>query len=108
MSLDIKTIKEGDNKTFPKAGQTVVVHYVGTFPNGKVFDSSRERNEPFEFLLGAGQVIKGWDQGVAKLSLGQKVILTCPPDFAYGKNGAGGVIPPNATLLFEVELLKIK
>ena len=106
--MEIKTLKEGDQKNFPKKGNLVTVHYTGKFADGNVFDSSVERNDPFEFTLGKGEVIKGWDEGVAKLSLGQKVILTCPPEYAYGKAGIKNVIPPNATLYFEVELLKFK
>ena len=108
MSLKLETITPGDGVNFPKSGNRVTVHYVGTLLSGKPFDSSRERNEPFTFKLGAGEVIKAWDQGVAQLSLGQKVKLTCPPELAYGKRGAGGVIPPDATLIFEVELLSFK
>ena len=86
-------------------GAYVKVHYVGTLLNGTEFDSSRRRGEPFEFQLGYGQVIKGWDEGVQKLKKGQKATLICPPDYAYGQYGAPPVIPPNATLKFEVEVL---
>lgn len=107
LDMDIKVIKEGDGKSFPKPGDKVTVHYIGTFPDGKEFDSSVRRGSPFVFTIGQGQVIRGWDEGVAKMSIGQKAKLSCPPDYAYGKNGVGGIIPPNATLNFEVELLKI-
>ena len=89
-----------------KAGQTVVVNYRGTLENGKEFDSSYGRG-PFSFPLGAGRVIRGWDEGVAGMKVGGKRKLVIPPDLAYGERGAGGVIPPNATLTFEVELLKV-
>jgi FKBP-type peptidyl-prolyl cis-trans isomerase len=87
-------------------GDTVTVHYLGMFPNGQKFDSSHDRNQPFSFRIGAGQVIAGWEQGVPGMRVGGKRRLTIPPDLAYGSRGQG-VIPPNATLVFEIDLLSI-
>jgi FKBP-type peptidyl-prolyl cis-trans isomerase FkpA len=98
-------VGEGDVAT---TGQTVAVHYTGWLTNGKKFDSSKDRGQPFEFPLGGGRVIKGWDEGVQGMKVGGVRKLTIPPSLAYGSRGAGGVIPPDATLVFEVELIKIR
>jgi len=90
------------------AGKTVSVHYTGKLPDGKVFDSSLTRGVPIDFPLGAGRVIKGWDEGIALMKVGGKAQLVIPPELGYGARGAGGVIPPNATLIFDVELVAVK
>ncbi|ODV58357.1 FKBP-type peptidyl-prolyl cis-trans isomerase, partial [Ascoidea rubescens DSM 1968] len=106
-SLQIERLAPGDGKTFPKVGSTVTIHYTGTLTNGKQFDSSIKRGKPFQCVIGIGQVIQGWDQGIPQLSLGEKAKLTIPGELGYGKNGFPGLIPQNATLIFEVELLAI-
>ena len=105
--LKYEDLAAGNGPT-ARGGQKAKVHYTGWLTSGQKFDSSVDRNEPFEFTLGAGQVIKGWDEGVAGMQIGGKRRLTIPAHLAYGSRGAGGVIPPNAELIFEVELLGLK
>jgi peptidylprolyl isomerase len=109
--LQIADTKVGTGAT-PKPGQTCVVHYTGWLyqdgVKGKKFDSSVDRNEPFEFPVGQHRVIAGWDEGVASMKVGGKRTLIIPPDLGYGARGAGGAIPPNATLMFDVELIAVK
>lgn len=104
--LQIEILAPGQG-TEAKAGNTVFVHYTGTLTNGTKFDSSRDRGTPFKFRLGAGQVIKGWDQGVAGMKIGERRKLTIPGHLAYGEGGYPGLIPPNATLVFDVELVSV-
>ena len=104
--LQIEKLAEGTGAT-PKPGDRVTVHYTGWLTDGRKFDSSVDRKQPFVFTIGRGQVIRGWDEGVATMRVGDKVRLTIPPEMGYGARGAGGVIPPNATLIFEVELLDV-
>jgi peptidylprolyl isomerase len=105
--LKIDILKEGTGQK-PTAGKGVTVHYTGKLSDGTVFDSSRERGTPFSFQIGVGQVIAGWDKGVMGMSVGQICTLTIPPHMGYGERGAGNVIPPNATLIFDVELLNVE
>ena len=104
--LQYRDLEVGTGET-PQTGQTVTVHYTGTLTDGTKFDSSLDRGQPFSFLIGKGQVIKGWDEGVGSMKVGGIRELVIPPDLGYGASGAGGVIPPNATLKFEVELLGV-
>jgi FKBP-type peptidyl-prolyl cis-trans isomerase FkpA len=104
--LKYEDLKVGTGDT-AEAGKIVSVHYTGWLTSGTKFDSSKDRGQPFEFPLGGGRVIKGWDEGVRGMKVGGVRKLTIPPELGYGARGAGGVIPPNATLVFEVELLKV-
>jgi FK506-binding protein 14 len=108
MGVDIEILKPGDGKTYPQKGQKVSCHYVLTLTNGKKIDSSRDRGKPFLFDIGKGQVIKGWDEGILGMCVGEKRKLIVPPHLGYGEQGAGDVIPGGATLHFDVELLGIE
>merc|ERR1719281_1854739 len=101
------TIKPGDGKTFPQRGSRLTMHYTGWLKSGKKFDSSVDRNQPFQFQIGVGQVIRGWDEGIVGMCVGEKRKLIVPPELGYGDQGAGEVIPGGATLHFDVELLNI-
>lgn len=105
--LKYAILKKSDGEK-PQSGQTVAVHYSGWLPDGKNFDSSYKRNKPFEFMLGQGQVIRGWDEGISLLKKGEKAQLVIPPELGYGQRGIPGVIPANSTLIFDVELVDIK
>jgi FKBP-type peptidyl-prolyl cis-trans isomerase len=107
MDLKMEDLNIGDGAE-AVAGKSVSVHYTGWLTNGTKFDSSVDRGQPFQFTLGARQVIEGWDRGVAGMKVGGKRKLTIPPEMGYGARGAGGVIPPNATLVFEVQLLAVR
>ena len=107
MGVTKTTTKPGDGQTFPQKGDRLTMHYHGTLVNGTKFDASRDRGRPFQFQFGVGQVIRGWDEGVALMSLGEHATLHITSDYGYGAAGAEGVIPPNADLVFDVELLAI-
>lgn len=107
MGVTREIVKPGDGQNFPKPGDTVTMHYTGTLADGNKFDSSVDRGQPFQVQIGVGQVIRGWDEGVPQMSLGEKAVLHISADYGYGATGAGGVIPPNAELRFDVELLAI-
>lgn len=108
MELEIKTIAEGTGERVVKAGDTISVYYTGKLTDGKVFDSNADSGKPFDFKVGAGMVIEGWEKGFIGAKVGEKRILTIPSEMGYGTQGAGGVIPSNATLIFDVELVSIK
>lgn len=108
MELEIKTTQEGTGERAVKAGDNISVHYTGKLTDGTKFDSSVDRGTPFEFQIGQGMVIAGWEQGLLGMKVGEKRTLTIPSDLGYGSRGAGAVIPPNATLIFDVELISIK
>ena len=106
MTIEMQTLRNGDGKTFPKTGHMVTVNYSGSLPCGKEFDSSYKKKKPFQFIIGQGNVIQGWDIGVGKMSKGEKSKIIIPPHLGYGAAGAGeGLIPPNSQLIFDVELI---
>ncbi|XP_067677989.1 uncharacterized protein [Haliotis asinina] len=107
MGVEKVVIQPGDGANYPKKGDKVTMHYTGTLTNGQKFDSSRDRGKPFQCNIGVGQVIRGWDEAVVQMTVGEKARLTISPDYGYGAAGAAGVIPPNATLIFDVELIRI-
>ncbi|KAJ1990105.1 FK506 binding protein proline rotamase rapamycin-binding protein [Coemansia spiralis] len=107
MGVNIEVQQPGDQKNYPKRGDKITMHYVGTLEDGKKFDSSRDRGKPFVCNIGVGQLIRGWDEGVPQMSLGEKARLTITSDYGYGDRGVPGLIPPQATLIFDVELIKI-
>eukprot|EP01012_Entosiphon_sulcatum_P018959 TRINITY_DN2377_c0_g1_i1.p2 TRINITY_DN2377_c0_g1~~TRINITY_DN2377_c0_g1_i1.p2 ORF type:complete len:116 (+),score=27.73 TRINITY_DN2377_c0_g1_i1:32-379(+) len=106
--VKIETIEAGDGVNFPKAGQTVTCHYTLTLENGREIDSSRGRGRPFQFQIGKKKVIRGWDEGLLTFSKGQRAKLTIQPEWGYGAAGAGGVVPPNAVLIFDVQLISFE
>nr|XP_056701982.1 peptidyl-prolyl cis-trans isomerase FKBP1A-like [Euleptes europaea] len=108
MGMHVETITPGVGRTFPKRGQTCVVNYTGMLEDGKKFDSSHNRNKPFKFVVGKQEVIRGWEEGVAQMSVGQRAKMIISPDYAYGSTGHPGIIPPNSTLIFDVELMKLE
>ena len=108
MDLKIETTQEGTGDKVTKSGDTISVHYTGKLEDGTKFDSSVDRGTPFDFTIGQGQVIAGWEQGLLDMKVGEKRTLTIPSEMGYGAQGAGGIIPPDATLIFEVELMGIK
>jgi FKBP-type peptidyl-prolyl cis-trans isomerase FkpA len=107
MELKIETLQEGTGDKVVAEGDSITVHYTGTLEDGTKFDSSVDRDDPFTFTIGRGMVIQGWEKGLLGMKIGEKRKLTIPSELGYGANGAGGVIPPNATLIFEVELISI-
>jgi len=108
MGVDIEVLQPGDGQTYPQKGDMLTMHYTGTLTSdGTQFDSSVAKGRPFQFVIGIGQVIRGWDEGVVRMSLGEKSLLKISSDYGYGSAGAGGVIPPDADLTFEVELLAV-
>lgn len=102
-----RVLRYGDAKTYPVKGSTVVLHYTGYFKNGEVFDSSRERKQPYRVKVGLSQVIEGWDMGLLTMSLGEHAILIIPPRFAYGSSGLYPIIPPNETLYYDIHVLRV-
>jgi len=108
MELKIEVLQEGDGEVVTKKDDTISVHYTGTLEDGTKFDSSIDRGEPFSFIIGAGQVIQGWEQGTLGMKVGEKRKLTIPAELGYGSSGAGNLIPPNATIIFDIELMGIQ